>query len=45
MQQIFVHGLGHTKGSIGVEIGDNLFVGDALMNIFYPTVSMLYAEE
>jgi len=36
---------GHTKGSIGVEIGDNLFVGDALMNMFYPTVSMLYAEE
>ncbi len=36
---------GHTNGSIGVEIGDNLFVGDALMNMFYPTVSMLYAEE
>ena len=36
---------GHTNGSIGVEIGDNLFVGDALMNMFYPTVSMLYVEE
>lgn len=36
---------GHTKGSIGVEIGDNLFVGDALMNMFYPTVSMLYTDE
>lgn len=36
---------GHTKGSIGIEIEDNLFVGDALMNIFYPTVSMLYADE
>lgn len=36
---------GHTKGSIGVEIGDNLFVGDALMNMFYPTVSMLYVDE
>ncbi len=36
---------GHTNGSIGVEIGDNLFVGDALMNMFYPTVSMLYVDE
>lgn len=36
---------GHTKGSIGVEIEDNLFVGDALMNMFYPTASMLYVDE
>lgn len=36
---------GHTKGSVGIRIGDSLFVGDALMNMFYPTVSMLYAEE
>ena len=36
---------GHTKGSIGIEIDDNLFVGDALMNMFYPTVSMLYVDE
>lgn len=36
---------GHTKGSIGVKIEDNLFVGDALMNMFYPTISMLYTEE
>ena len=36
---------GHTKGSIGVEIEDNLFVGDALMNMFYPTVSMRYVDE
>lgn len=37
---------GHTNGSIGLEIeGDKLFVGDALMNMFYPTVSMLYADE
>lgn len=36
---------GHTKGSIGVETEDNLFVGDALMNMFYPTVSMLYVDE
>ena len=37
---------GHTEGSIGVEIeGDKLFVGDALMNMFYPTISMLYTDE
>lgn len=36
---------GHTKGSIGIEIEDYLFVGDALMNMFYPTVSMLYVDE
>ena len=36
---------GHTKGSIGMEIENNLFVGDALMNMFYPTVSMLYVDE
>ena len=36
---------GHTKGSIGIEIEDNLFVGDVLMNMFYPTVSMLYVDE
>lgn len=36
---------GHTNGSIGVNIGDKLFVGDALMNMFYPTISMLYTDE
>lgn len=36
---------GHTNGSIGLKIGDRLFVGDALMNMFYPTVSMLYTNE
>lgn len=37
---------GHTNGSIGLEIeGDKLFVGDALMNMFYPTVSMIYVDE
>ena len=36
---------GHTKGSIAVEIAQkHLFVGDALMNMFYPTVSMLYND-
>lgn len=34
---------GHTNGSIGIDIeGKDLIVGDALMNMFYPTVSMLY---
>lgn len=36
---------GHTKGSIGIEVEDNLIVGDALMNMFYSTVSMLYVDE
>lgn len=34
---------GHTDGSIGIDVdGRALIVGDALMNMFYPTVSMLY---
>lgn len=34
---------GHTEGSIGVDVEQShLIVGDALMNMFYPTVSMLY---
>lgn len=34
---------GHTNGSIGLDIAEReLIVGDALMNMFYPTVSMLY---
>lgn len=37
---------GHTKGSIGIDVGGKeLIVGDALMNIFYPTISMLYNDE
>ena len=36
---------GHTNGSIGLKIEDKLFVGDALMNMFYPSVSMLYTDE
>lgn len=36
---------GHTKGSIGIRIGDNdIFVGDALMNMVYPTKSLLYGN-
>mgnify|MGYP002509634229 FL=1 len=34
---------GHTNGSIGIDFGkEGICVGDALMNMFYPTVSMLY---
>lgn len=36
---------GHTDGSIAVDVsGKHLIVGDALMNMFYPTVSMLYHD-
>lgn len=34
---------GHTNGSIGIDLEErDLIVGDALMNMFYPTVSMLF---
>lgn len=34
---------GHTDGSIGLDVDhSHLIVGDALMNMFYPTVSMLF---
>lgn len=34
---------GHTEGSIGIDVDNkHLIVGDALMNMFYPTVSMLF---
>lgn len=37
---------GHTDGSIGIDIdGEHLIVGDALMNMFYPTVSMLFHNQ
>ena len=36
---------GHTKGSIGIDVMEkDLIVGDALMNMFYPTTSMLYND-
>ncbi|MBD5162337.1 MAG: DUF4275 family protein [Oscillibacter sp.] len=35
---------GHTKGSIGFDFGWDVIVGDALMNMFRPTVSMLYHD-
>ena len=36
---------GHTNGSIGLDISEtDLIVGDALMNMVYPTVSMLYHD-
>lgn len=37
---------GHTNGSVAVDVcGKYLIVGDALMNMFYPTVSMLYHDK
>lgn len=37
---------GHTKGSIGLDAGEaGVLVGDALMNMFYPTVSMLWHDQ
>ena len=37
---------GHTQGSIGIDCKEDcVIVGDALMNMFYPTVSMLYGNE
>lgn len=36
---------GHTKGSIGIDVdNESLIVGDALMNMFYPTVSHIYTD-
>lgn len=37
---------GHTQGSIGIDVENKgLIVGDALMNMFYPTVSMLFHDK
>lgn len=37
---------GHTNGSIGIDVDKkHLIVGDALMNMFYPTVSMLFHDK
>lgn len=37
---------GHTNGSIGIDVNNQaLIVGDALMNIFYPMVSLLYTDK
>lgn len=36
---------GHTRGSIGIRLGgSDIFVGDALMNIVYPTKALLYGD-
>lgn len=35
---------GHTKGSIAYQIDDQLFVGDALMNVRKPEISLLYSD-
>lgn len=35
---------GHTSGSIGIEAGPCLLVGDALMNIFAPSLPKIYED-
>lgn len=41
-----VHLPGHTDGSIGIDVDEkHLFVGDALMNMFYPALSHIYHDE
>jgi len=36
---------GHTRGSLGILVGDvDLFVGDALMNLYFPAKSLLYGD-
>ncbi|MCI8533529.1 MAG: MBL fold metallo-hydrolase [Lachnospiraceae bacterium] len=41
-----IHLPGHTQGSIGIDVmKKDLIVGDALMNLFYPTISMLYHDK
>ncbi len=40
-----LHLPGHTEGSIAVDVaGEQLLVGDALMNMFYPTASMIFHD-
>ena len=37
---------GHTKGSIGIVVEKkDVIVGDALMNVFYPTMSVMYENK
>lgn len=40
-----LHLPGHTDGSIAVDTEEHLFVGDALMNMFYPTTSMIFHDK
>ncbi len=41
-----LHLPGHTDGSIAVDVAEeHLFVGDALMNMFYPTTSMIFHDK
>ncbi|WP_235839174.1 MBL fold metallo-hydrolase [Clostridium sp. Marseille-P2415] len=36
---------GHTRGSVGLDIDEkDVMVGDALMNMFYPGLSMIYCD-
>lgn len=37
---------GHTNGSLAIDVAEKyLIVGDALMNMFYPSVSLLYHDK
>ena len=36
---------GHTKGSVGVATGNDLLVGDAMMNILAPTEALHYVDK
>lgn len=41
-----LHLPGHTDGSIAVDFAEeHLFVGDALMNMFYPSTSMIFRDK
>lgn len=41
-----LHLPGHTHGSIAVDVAEeHLFVGDALMNMFFPTSSMIFHDK
>lgn len=36
---------GHTKGSVGFIINNYFFVGDAIMNMFFPTISLIFEDK
>lgn len=36
---------GHTKGSVGFIINNNFFVGDAMMNMVFPTAALIYEDK
>lgn len=37
---------GHTRGSLGIDVGGkSLLVGDALMHMLYPSLSLIYEDK